>query len=76
MESTSIDTYRKILPSIYKLPYPKIEKTFPQLLTPDQYNRLIFYFCEHPDFTTGLRNLIINLLHITTDKDIDETITF
>ncbi len=25
-----------------KLPYPKIEKTVPQFLTPDEYNRLIF----------------------------------
>ena len=29
-----------------KIPYPKIEKTVPQFLTPDQYNRLICHFSE------------------------------
>ena len=59
-----------------KLPYPKIEKTFPQFLTPDQYNRLICHFSEQPDSSMGLRNLIIIMLHITTNQGFVETITF
>jgi integrase/recombinase XerC len=44
------------------LPYPKIEKTVPQFLTPDEYNRLIRYFSERIDSHMGLRNLIIIML--------------
>jgi len=54
-----------------KIAYPKIEKTVPQFLTPDQYNRLICYFSEQPDSSVGLRNLIIIMLHITTNKGFD-----
>jgi len=57
------------------IPYPKIEKTVPQFLTPDQYNRLICHFSERADSSMGLRNLIIIMLHITTNKDFVETIT-
>ena len=45
-----------------KLPYPKIEKTVPQFLTPVEYNRLICHFSELTDSSMGLRNLIINML--------------
>ena len=45
-----------------KLPYPKIEKTVPQFLTPDEYNRLIKHFSLRADTEMGLRNLIIILL--------------
>ncbi|MEA1948286.1 MAG: hypothetical protein U9N83_13400 [Thermodesulfobacteriota bacterium] len=58
-----------------KLPYPKIEKTVPQFLTPDEYNRLICHFSEQPDSSMGLRNLIIIMLHITTNQGFVETIT-
>ena len=51
------------------IPYPKIEKTVPQLLTTDQYNRLICHFSEWTDSSMGLRNLIIIMLHITTNQD-------
>jgi site-specific recombinase XerD len=42
-----------------KIPYPKIEKTVPKFLTPDEYNRLICHFSERADSSMGLRNLII-----------------
>jgi integrase/recombinase XerC len=45
-----------------KLPYPKIEKTVPQFLTPDEYNRLICHFSQQSDSSIGLRNLIIIML--------------
>jgi len=45
-----------------KLPYPKIEKTVPQFLTPDEYNRLICHFSERADSLMGLRNFIIIML--------------
>lgn len=45
-----------------KLPYPKIEKTVPQFLTINEYNRLIRYFCERIDSHMGLRNLTIIML--------------
>jgi site-specific recombinase XerD len=51
-----------------KLPYTKIEKTVPQFLTPDQYNRLIWHFSERVDSSMGLRNLTIIMLHITTHQ--------
>ena len=53
-----------------KLPYPKIEKTVPHFLTPDQYNRLICHFSEWADSSIGLRNLIIIMLYITTNQDL------
>jgi integrase/recombinase XerC len=45
-----------------KLPYPKIEKTVPQFLIPDEYNRLICHFSQQSDSSIGLRNLIIIML--------------
>ena len=44
------------------LPYPKIEKTVPQFLTTDEYNRLIRHFTNRADSPMGLRNLIIIML--------------
>jgi len=48
----------------------------PQFLTPDPYNRLICHFSERPDSSMGLRNLIIIMLHITTNKGIFDIIIF
>jgi integrase/recombinase XerC len=45
-----------------KLPYPKIEKTVPQFLTLDEYNRLIRHFSRKALDIWGLRNLIIIML--------------
>jgi len=45
-----------------KLPYPKIEKTVPQFLTIDEYNRLIHYFSRKAQDILELRNLIIIVL--------------
>ena len=42
-----------------KLPYPKIEKTVPQFLTVDEYNRLIRHFSRQAEDIWRLRNLII-----------------
>jgi len=42
-----------------KLPYPKIEKTVPQFLTADEYNRLIRHFSRKTQDVLALRNLII-----------------
>jgi len=59
-----------------KIPYPKIERTVPQFLTPDQYNRLICHFSKKQDSSSmGLKNLIIIMLHISTNKGFVETIT-
>jgi len=59
-----------------KLPYPKIEKTVPHFLTPDKYNRLICHFSKKQDSSSmGLKNLIIIMLYITTNKGFIETIT-
>lgn len=44
------------------LPYPKIEKTVPQFLTTDEYNRLIRHFTNRADSPIGLRDLIIIML--------------
>ena len=44
------------------LPYPKIEKTVPQFLTIDEYNRLIRHFTVRSDLPMGMRNLIIIVL--------------
>jgi len=51
------------------IPYPKIEKTIPEFLTPDKYNRLICKFTERADSSMGLRNLIIIVLHIVTNQE-------
>jgi site-specific recombinase XerD len=56
------------------IPHPKIEKSVPEFLTPDQYNRLIRHFSEQPDSSMGLRNLIIIMLHITTNQGFVETL--
>jgi len=45
-----------------KLPYPKIEKTIPQFLTSDEYNRLIRHFSRKAQDILELRNLIIIML--------------
>ena len=45
-----------------KLPYPKIEKTVPQFLSQDEYNRLIRHFSRKAQDVLGLRNLIIIML--------------
>jgi len=58
------------------IPHPKIEKTVPQFLIPEEYNRLICHFSEQADSSMGLGNLIIVMLHIPTNKGFDETITF
>jgi len=47
---------------VLKLPYPKIEKTVPQFLTIDEYNRLIRYFSQKAQDILELRNLIIIML--------------
>lgn len=44
------------------MPYPKIEKTVPQFLTIDEYNRLIRHFTGRIDSPMGLRDLIIIML--------------
>jgi len=44
------------------LRYPKIEKTVPQFLTTDEYNRLIRFFCRRADSFMGLRNLVVVML--------------
>ncbi len=57
-------TLHRIVPEniASSLPYPKIEKTVPQFLTIDEYNRLIRHFTDKADSTMGLRNLIITML--------------
>jgi len=45
-----------------KLPYPKIEKTVPQFLTINEYNRLIRYFSNEAQDLLGLRNFVIILM--------------
>lgn len=44
------------------LPYPKIEKTVPVFLTPDELKRLIRHFCGQSLDMLGLRNLVIIML--------------
>ena len=39
------------------IPYPKMEKTVPRYLTPDEYNRLLSYFYQKVGSPFGLRNL-------------------
>jgi integrase/recombinase XerC len=45
-----------------KLPYPKIEKTVPQFLTADEYNRLIRHFSRKTQDVLALRNLLVIML--------------
>ncbi len=45
-----------------KLPYSKIEKTVPQFLTIDEYNRLIRYFSNEAQDLLALRNFVIILM--------------
>jgi site-specific recombinase XerD len=44
------------------IPYPKIEKTVPQFLTNNEYNRLIRYFSNEAQDLLGLRNFVIILM--------------
>ena len=44
------------------LPYPKIEKTIPQFLTIDEYNRILRHCSSHAKNTLGLRDLIIIMI--------------
>jgi integrase/recombinase XerC len=57
------------------IPYPKIEKTVPQFLTQEEYKFLIRHFIARADSSMGLRNLIIIMLHITTNQGFVETLT-
>lgn len=42
-----------------EIPYPKMEKTVPRYLTPDEYNRLLLYFYQRAGSAFGLRNLCL-----------------
>jgi site-specific recombinase XerD len=42
-----------------QIPYPKMEKTIPQYLTEDEYNRLLSYFYQQATCLCGLRNLAL-----------------
>ena len=44
------------------IPYPKIEKTVPRYLTPDEYNRILSYFYQKIASPYGLRNLVLIML--------------
>jgi integrase/recombinase XerC len=44
------------------LPYPKIEKTVPHYLTPDEYNQILSYFYQKATSFCGLRNLVLIML--------------
>jgi len=44
------------------IPYPKIEKTVPQYLTPDEYNQILSYFYQKATSFCGLRNLVLIML--------------
>jgi len=57
------------------LPHTKNVKPVPQFLIPDQYNRLICHISEQPDSSMGLRNLIIIMLHISTNQGFVETLS-
>ena len=70
----------KVAENIAKgLPYPKIEKTVPQFLTQQEYNRLIRYFSSRANDLWGLRNLVTIMLlgtlglRTTTLRKIDVT---
>ena len=46
-----------------QLPYPKIEKTVPEFLTTDEFNRILFHFTQQATDIDGVRNLtLISLL--------------
>jgi site-specific recombinase XerD len=45
-----------------QLPYPKIEKTVPQFLTDDEFQRLLSYFAQQATDLKGLRNLLLIML--------------
>ena len=44
------------------IPYPKIEKTVPHYLTPDEYNQILSYFYQKAISFCGLRNLVLIML--------------
>jgi len=56
------------------IPYPKIKKTIPEFLTQEEYKLLIHHLSERADSSMGLRNLIIIMLHITTNQGFVETL--
>jgi len=59
-----------------KIPYPKLKKqSLSSSHLTNEYNRLIYHFSERADSSMGLRNLIIIMLHITTNQGFVETIT-
>ncbi|RLB74989.1 MAG: hypothetical protein DRH24_20360 [Deltaproteobacteria bacterium] len=66
------NTFFKYISSI---PYLKIEKTAPQIITPDQLNRFICNFSERADSSMEMRNLIIIMLHIAKQQGFAETLT-
>ena len=70
-------TLQRIIPENIAtgIPYPKIEKTVPQFLTQEEYKFLICHLSERVDSSMGLRNLIIIMLHITTNQGFVETLT-
>ena len=45
-----------------QLPYPKIEKTVPNFLTINEYNRILLYCSANANHVLGLRNLIIIMM--------------
>jgi len=50
------------------IPHPKIEKSVPEFLTQEEYKLLIRHFSEQAGSSMGLGNLIIIMLHITTNQ--------
>ena len=44
------------------LPYPKIEKTVPNFLTIEEFNRIVEFFNSNTDSVNGLRNLVMILI--------------
>ena len=44
------------------LPYPKIEKTIPNFLTIEEFNRIVEFFSSNTDSVNGLRNLVMILI--------------
>ena len=56
------------------IPYPKIEETVPLFLTQEEYKLLIRHLNERADSSMALRNLIIIMLHITTNQGFVETL--
>jgi len=64
-------TLQRIIPENIAtgIPYQKIEKTVQQFLTQEEYKLLICNFTTRTDSSMGLRNLVIIMLHITTNQD-------